>query len=57
MRYTKDQLHTLNRIYLRTLVQKVQSFLKELETIGLDDTLRYESAKRYEFDILEALDD
>jgi hypothetical protein len=57
MRYTKDQLHTLNRIYLRTLVQKVQSFLKELETIGLDDTLRYESSKRYEFDILEALDD
>jgi hypothetical protein len=57
MKYNKEQLRTLNRIYLRTLVQKVQSFLKELEMIGLDDTLRYESAKRYEFDILEALDD
>ena len=57
MKYTREQLRTLNRIYLRTLAERVADFLQELETIGLDDTLRYQSAKQYQFNILEALDD
>jgi hypothetical protein len=57
MKYTKEQLRTLNRIYLRTLAERVAEFLQELETIGLDDTLRYEATKHYQYDILEALDD
>jgi hypothetical protein len=57
MKYTREQLRTLNRIYLRTLAEKVADFLHELEAIGLDDTLRYQSAKQYQFNILEALDD
>jgi hypothetical protein len=57
MKYTKEQLRTLNRIYLRTLAERVAEFLQELESIGLDDTLRYEATKKYQYDILEALDD
>jgi hypothetical protein len=57
MKYTREQLRTLNRIYLRTLAERVAEFLHELESIGLDDTLRYQSAKQYQFNILEALDD
>jgi hypothetical protein len=57
MKYTQEQLKTLNRIYLRTLAERVAEFLHELELTGLDDTLRYESAKQYQFNILEALDD
>jgi hypothetical protein len=57
MKYTREQLRTLNRIYLRTLAERVAEFLHELEAIGLDDTLRYEATRQYQFDILEALDD
>jgi hypothetical protein len=57
MKYTQEQLKTLNRIYLRTLAERVAEFLHELEIIGLDDTVRYQSAKQYQFNILEALDD
>ena len=57
MKYTKEQLRTLNRIYLQTLAQRVAEFLHELEAIGLDDTLRYEATRQDQYDILEALDD
>lgn len=57
MKYTREQLRILNRIYLRTLAEKVEAFLHELEAIGLDDTLRYNAVKEYQFNILEALDD
>ena len=57
MKYTKEQLRTLNRIYLRTLAEQVEQFLNQLEIIGLDETLRFEKAKDYYENILEALND